>query len=151
MTKPAKCHVRPATTQINLGIRLVWSESSLYAWRKLGSLTIHWAHSKDSDQHMRMPRLILVFTGRTCHFVAGSYYRIIWIRMEFKYIIKPTYTEGVFHSHEICNINIEQNTHKKTYTVEPRYLELAYFELPLISKWKSGPCNSTKLWQQVTK
>ena len=24
-------------------------------------------------------------------------------------------------------------------TVEPRYLELAYFELPLISKWKSGP------------
>ena len=24
-------------------------------------------------------------------------------------------------------------------TVEPRYLEIAYFELPLISKWKSGP------------
>ena len=38
-----------------------------------------------------------------------------------------------------------------TNTVEPRYLELAYFELPLISKWKSGPCFSMKLWQQVTK
>ena len=25
-------------------------------------------------------------------------------------------------------------------TVEPRYLELAYFELPHISKWKYGPC-----------
>ena len=25
------------------------------------------------------------------------------------------------------------------YTVEPVYLELAYFELPPISKWKSGP------------
>ena len=37
------------------------------------------------------------------------------------------------------------------YTVEPRYLELAYFELPLISKWKSGPCFNMKLWQQVTK
>ena len=36
-------------------------------------------------------------------------------------------------------------------TVEPRYLELAYFELPLISKWKSGPCFNMKLWQQVTK
>ena len=36
-------------------------------------------------------------------------------------------------------------------TVEPRYLELAYFELPLISKWKSGPCFNIKLWQQVTK
>ena len=36
-------------------------------------------------------------------------------------------------------------------TVEPRYLELAYFELPLISKWKSGPCFNMKLSQQVTK
>ena len=34
-------------------------------------------------------------------------------------------------------------------TVEPRYLELAYFELLLISKWKSGPCFNMK--QQVTK
>ena len=39
----------------------------------------------------------------------------------------------------------------KENTVEPRYLELAYFELPLISKWKSGPCFNMKLWQQVTK
>ena len=26
--------------------------------------------------------------------------------------------------------------YKESWTVEPRYLELAYFELPLISKWK---------------
>ena len=57
--------VRPAKTQISLGIRLVWSESSLSAWRKLGSLATHWAHSKDSDQTGRMPRLIWVFAGRT--------------------------------------------------------------------------------------
>ena len=37
------------------------------------------------------------------------------------------------------------------YTVEPRYLELSYFELLLISKWKSGPCFNMELWQQVTK
>ena len=36
-------------------------------------------------------------------------------------------------------------------TEKPRYIELAYFELPLISKWKSGPCFNMKLWQQVTK
>ena len=35
------------------------------------------------------------------------------------------------------------------YTVEPRYLELAYFELPLISKWKSGPCFNMKLWHMI--
>ena len=37
-TKPTKWHVHPAKTQISLGIRPVWSESSLSAWRKLGSL-----------------------------------------------------------------------------------------------------------------
>ena len=63
-TKPAKWHVRPVKTQISLGIRLVWWESSLSAWRKLGSLAIHWAHSEDSDQTGRMPRLIWVFAGR---------------------------------------------------------------------------------------
>ena len=35
-TKPTKWHVRPAKTQISLGIRPVWSEFSLFAWRKFG-------------------------------------------------------------------------------------------------------------------
>ena len=56
--------VRPAKTQISLGIRRVWSESSLSAWRKLRSLATHWEHSEDSDQTGRMPRLIWVFAGR---------------------------------------------------------------------------------------
>ena len=50
MTKPTKWHLRPTKTQLTLGIRPVWSESSLFAWRKLGSLATHWAHSEDSDQ-----------------------------------------------------------------------------------------------------
>ena len=72
MTKPTKWHVRPAKTQISLGIRPVWSESSPSAWRKLRSLATHWAHSEDSDQTGRMPRLIWVFAGRTCHFLILS-------------------------------------------------------------------------------
>ena len=47
MTKPTNWHVRPAKTQISLGICPVWSESSLSAWRKLGSLATHWAYSED--------------------------------------------------------------------------------------------------------
>ena len=39
--------VRPVKTQIKLGICPVWSESSLSAWRKVGSLATHWAHSED--------------------------------------------------------------------------------------------------------
>ena len=63
--KTGKMCVRPAKTQISLGIRPVWSEFSLSAWRKLGSIATHWAHSEDSDQTGRMPRLIWVFAGRT--------------------------------------------------------------------------------------
>ena len=47
--KTNKMSERPAKTQISLGIRPVWSESSLSAWRNLGSLATHWAHSEDSD------------------------------------------------------------------------------------------------------
>ena len=61
--KNSKTSVRPAKTQISLGIRPVWSESPLSAWRKLGSLATHWAHSEDSEQ--TGPRLIWVFAGRT--------------------------------------------------------------------------------------
>ena len=85
MTKPTKWHVCPAKTQISLGIRPVWSASSL-AWRKLGSLATNWAHSEDSDQTGGMPRLIWVFAGRTatllvlscrgsCSYLACRFYR----------------------------------------------------------------------------
>ena len=37
------------------------------------------------------------------------------------------------------------------YTVDSRYLELAYLEKPLISMWKSGPCFNTEIYQQATK
>ena len=46
MTKPTKWHVCPAKAQSSLGIRPVWSESSLSAWRKLGSLATHWRTAK---------------------------------------------------------------------------------------------------------
>ena len=78
--KNNKVSVRPAKTQINLGIRPVWSESSLSAWRKLGPLATHWAHSEDSDQTGWTPRLIWVFTGRTATLLVlsrgGSYVRL---------------------------------------------------------------------------
>ena len=57
--------VRPAKTQISLGIRPVWSESSLCAqWVAKDPSFLH-ADSEDSDQTGRMPRLIWGFAGRT--------------------------------------------------------------------------------------
>ena len=56
--------VRPAKTQSSLGIRPVWSESSLSVWRNLRSLATYWAHSKDSDQTGRhMILLVLTCCG----------------------------------------------------------------------------------------
>ena len=46
VTKPTKMTERPAKTQVSLGIRLVWSESLLSAWRNLGSLATHWTHNE---------------------------------------------------------------------------------------------------------
>ena len=55
-------------------LRSAWAsaqsdQSSLSAWRSIGSLATQKAHGKDSDQTGQMPRLIWVFAGRTCHFV----------------------------------------------------------------------------------
>ena len=47
MTKHTKWHVCPSKTQTSLGIRPVWSEFSLSAWRKLGSLTFFERTMKD--------------------------------------------------------------------------------------------------------
>ena len=65
VTKPTKWPMHPVKTQISLGIRPVWSESSLSAWSNIGPLTTYWVHSEDSDQTWRMPRLIWVFAGHT--------------------------------------------------------------------------------------
>ena len=85
--KTNKMSVRPAKTQISPGIRLVWSESLLSAW-KLGSLSTQWAHSEDSDQTGRMPRLIWVFTGRTLFLLVLSCRGSIIIIWTHKFIWK---------------------------------------------------------------
>ena len=87
MTKPTKWHVRPAKTQISLGIHPGWSEPLLSAWRKLGSLGTHKAHSKDSDQTGRMPRLIWVFAGRTVILLVLSWGGSFYIDCNAKLVI----------------------------------------------------------------
>ena len=63
--KTNKVTMRPAKTQISLGICQVWSASSPSPWRNLGSLATHQVHSEDSDQTGWMPRLIWVLARHT--------------------------------------------------------------------------------------
>ena len=86
--KDRKWHVRPAKTQISLGICPVWSEFSLSAWRKFGSLPSHWAHIEDYDQTGRMSRLIRVFARRKDHFVGLVMRRLIYFRRTFVFKLK---------------------------------------------------------------
>ena len=80
--KTNKMSVRPAKTQISLGIRPVWSESSLSAWRNLVSLATHWAHSEDSGP----PSLIWVFAGRTLALLVFVVSRLICLTLKFSEI-----------------------------------------------------------------
>ena len=81
--------VRPAKTQISLGIHPVWSESSPSAWRNLGSLATHWVHSEDSGRTGQMPRLIWDFAGRT---LFGWFCHVVVQFLPLAYLIKK------FHS-----------------------------------------------------
>ena len=75
--------MRPATkSQNRLDIHSVWSESSLSAWRNYRSSATH-----QSDQTGRMPRLIRVFAGRTCHFVSFVILRLNckWVELSFEF------------------------------------------------------------------
>ena len=61
--------VHRAKSQISLGIRSVWSESSLCTQWVAEDPSFLCADSEDSDQTRRITRLIWVFVGCTCHFV----------------------------------------------------------------------------------
>ena len=60
--------MRPAKTQISLGIRPVWSVFTLRSKDSQDPRFLH-ADSEDSDQTGRMPRLICVFAGHIGYFV----------------------------------------------------------------------------------
>ena len=117
MTKPIKWHVRPAKTQISLGIRRVWSESSLSAWRKIRSLDTYWAHSEDSDLTGRMPRLIWVFNGAQIILLVlsrGSSYithaKCLWYSLHYNW---PRSSDLLHWQHSTATADLfcEQNKH----------------------------------------
>ena len=124
--------VRPAKTQISLGIRPVWSESSLSAWRKLGSLATHWVHSEDSDQTGRMPRLIWVFTGRTLILLVLSWCGSFHVA-SVKYL---KYISNIMRKPVLCHMwkpDTDQHTHPHSlisifvfHCLESIYLSIYY-------------------------
>ena len=98
--------VRPAKTQINLGIPPVWSESSLCTqWVAEGPRFLH-ADSEDSDQTGRMPRLIWVFAGPTLTLLVlscrGSYWHFLCVLFQQTSSSKHNYIEKFLRSPYLC-------------------------------------------------
>ena len=77
MTKQANCPCAQRKTQISLRICPVWSEYLLCCLSLAKAPRFLHADSKDADQIGRMPRLIWVFAGLTCHFVCFVVRRLI--------------------------------------------------------------------------
>ena len=126
VTKPTKCHVCPAKTQISLGIRPVWSESSLSAWRKLGSLATHWAHSKDSDQTEGMPRLIWVFAGRS-HFIGFVMRRLILVlRVSIMILTCSQYSSAIRLAHSIHRLTGRQGLDTSAHLMSIRFMRTLF-------------------------
>ena len=77
--KTNKVAVHPAKTQISLGIRPVWSGSSLSAWRKLGSIATLWAQQRRLWSDWADAQADLSLRWVHSHFVGFVMLRLIWL------------------------------------------------------------------------
>ena len=87
--------VRPAKTQISLGIRPVWSEPSLSAWKKLGSLAANWAHSEDWSDWVDAQADLSLRWAHT-HFVGFVMSWLTWA-LEAKNLVLEMKTYYTYH------------------------------------------------------
>ena len=120
--KTNKMSVRPTKTKISLGIRPVWSESSLSAWRKLESLATHWAHSEDwSDWTDAQADLgthsLCWFCHVAAHFsVLCLFYLYVWtLRASNFYNFKYLWGSIIYHISDRVKHKSSEPEHDKTY------------------------------------
>ena len=142
--KTNKMTVHPAKTQISLGIRLVWSESSLCSqWVVKGPMFLH-VESEYSVQTGRMPRLIWVFAGRTCHFVGFVMRRLISDRQVWANSVDPDETEGTKSLH--CLHPLDTLLLLRMYIRQNR----SNFGEVDVAPAKNDKANKVEKWQKLT-
>ena len=100
-TTAAKRSVRPAKTQISLGIRPVWSKSALSAWSKIGSLVPVERTAKilirlggypgwsESSLGTKVILLVLSWGSSKCFFLESTYAAHIHFITFFRFRIEP--------------------------------------------------------------
>ena len=131
--KPTKWSVRPAKTQISLGIRPVWSESSLCAQWVDQDLSFLHANREDSDQTGQPPRLIRAFAGRTCHLLVLSWGGSFW-----KTMVKAYQIWKILTPQNCCTCNFPR--------IWKRWFMIHYRKFPKYSDTQNIWCNHSKIW-----
>ena len=117
----AQRRLRPAWASVQS------DQSSLCAqWVAKDPSFLH-ADSEDSDQTGRMPRLIWVFAGGTCHFVGFVTMRLVWlwrcvgIFIELHYETLPLNHNLFMYIYAIMlflSIRIKNNAHRNLFILE---------------------------------
>ena len=129
--KTNKVSVRPAKTQISLGIRPIWSESSLCAqWVAKGQSFLH-ADREDSDQNGRMSRLIWVFAGRTLTLL------ILSCRGSFNFCLMFLFASLIEFSYRVAFLSFKEFNHPFAVYV---YLYCVYIRWLNICISREIPC-----------
>ena len=107
-----KKNVRPNKTQIILGIRPVWSESSLCAQLVAKDPSYLHADSEDSGQTERMPRVIWVFAGRTVILLVLSWggSDSVWLSLFMRDTEKCNSLHGPYRRHKRYSVFISLNS-----------------------------------------
>ena len=116
-----KMAVHPAKTQISLGIRPVWSESSLCTQRVAKGPSFLHVGSEDSDQTGRMPRLIWVFAGRTSHFVCFIMKRLVYIFVKPAFSLVQERSQLLFIFPDIC---LDAHPHSALHSTRVHYSQI---------------------------
>ena len=122
----------------------VWSESSLSTWRKLGFLATHWAQSEDSDQTVRMPRLILVFAGHTVTLLVLScccFVSKLW-QWRSGYSVSGLFSSGELKLYRSC--------HKKTFRLKTtRLARVLHFVHSTYTMNNKGPDQTASMCRLI--
>ena len=121
--------VRPAKTQISLGLRPVWSESSLCTqWVVKDPSFLH-MDSEDSDQIGRMPMLIGVFAVRRAHFVG---FLMRWLKYVTLFLAQAHYESCYLQNTKVPILKIYPYSIKNVRVTTLNYHLLQIAKLPKI-------------------
>ena len=137
--KTNKMTMHPKKTQISLGIRPVWSESSLWAqWVAKEPSFLH-ADSLDTDQTGQMPRLFWVFARRTVSLLVLSWgdsfiYGEDVDNIILKFLLCHCTVSNCVENHGTPGVPCCENKIIVLWLSEHFYLKV---EMKMIKKWES--------------